>query len=129
MRNLLHIFFIALVLVIASGCTQTETVALSESNLANTLYVQNSPSGGAQKQYYFTEDTLKIDSPQKIKPDFQEGDDYEDAISEEYFNIQVYEEKDSLVITGDDNFRLEFKKIADNLLEDMDGIRFIRSSN
>ncbi len=128
MKKIIFLILVTFVSLVSIACTESKSVNLSESTLANSIYIQNTPSGGAHKQYYFTEDTLKINAPQNIKPYFQEGDEYDDATSEEYFNIQVTEEKDSIIITGDDDFRLEFKKITDNLLEDMEGTRFIRNN-
>lgn len=128
MKKILSLILVTLVSLVSIACTESELINLSDSSLAHSIYTQYTPSGDGHKQYYFTEDTLKINAPQSLKPDFQEGDKYKEAISEEYFNIQITEEKDTIVITGDDNFRLTFKKIADNILEDEEGITFIRNN-
>lgn len=128
MKNLLNIFFIALVLVISSGCTQTETVDLSESSLANTLYIQNSPSGGVNKQYYFSENTLTISSTDKITPDLVDTEKYESSISEEYDNIKVTEKKDEIIITDENELSIVFTKTSDGLLKNEDGVTFIKKN-
>ena len=128
MKKFLNVFFICLVLVISSGCTQTETVDLSESDLANTLYVQNSPSGGVNKQYYFSNNTLTISSTDKITPDLVDTEKYESPILEEYDNIKVTEKKDDIIITNEDGLSIVFTKTSDGLLKDEDGGTFIKNN-
>lgn len=108
-------------LLMSFSCGKTEVVHLSESSLANAAYVQHTPSGEADREYIFSEDTLRICAITHKKPSKLTDDQNQNTISAVYQNIKVMETAEKIVVTGDYNLKIEFTKNSEEELENEEG--------
>lgn len=126
LKRVLQIILASLVLLMSFSCSKIEAVDLSESSLANSTYLQNAPSGEANREYIFSEDTLRICAVGHENPNNIPNNQSQNTISAEYPNIKVVETEDEIVITGDHNLKIEFTKISEDELENEEGKVFIK---